>query len=164
MIYFCAFLGSLKVFKYMVMNHADIESDLIVYAIAGGNLEIVHTCQQLECEINLSSFEFAIRYFRTDIFVWLADNHPNLIHNNLKDIVEYLIKYCNPQAFLILHQNSFDNKEVFLKHLNFINREWLRFFISYDELTRRFLDLNVIQCVVNLFSYTNFNFLKIFFE
>ena len=164
MICFCAFLGSLKVFKYMVMNHANIQSDLINYAIAGGNLEIVHTCQQLECEINLSSIEFAIRYFRNEILVWLADNHPNLIQENLRHIVEYAIKYCNPQAFLVFYQNSFENKEVFLDHLNLVNREWLRFFISHDDLIHRFLDLNVKQCVVNFFKKANFEFLKIWVD
>lgn len=29
-----------------MLNHVDIEANLINYAIAGGNLEIIHICQQ----------------------------------------------------------------------------------------------------------------------
>ena len=164
---FSAFLGSLKVFKYLVLNHADIEPNLIDFAIAGGNLEIVHTCQQLECKLSRSSFEIAVRYYQTEIFAWLVDNNPDLIQFDLNRIFEYIFSYSNPQAFLILYQNLYENQHqnFVLNRLDLIqNREWIRFLIRYDDLIYRFIDFNNDKCITILLNYSNIKTLKILID
>ena len=41
-----AFLGSIKCFKYLMMNGDEINEDTCRFAVAGGNNEIIHLCEQ----------------------------------------------------------------------------------------------------------------------
>lgn len=161
---FCSFFGILKVFKYLMLNHVDIDVNLINYAIAGGNLEIIHICQQKKCQISLSTFEFAVRYYRTDIFAWLVDNNTIFVRKEINNILDYIIRYSNPQAFLILYQNIIESSGLFSNRLDMVNREWIRFFINYDDFIYRFLDIHNKDCIKSLFSYNNFKTFKIFLD
>ena len=65
-----ALFGSIKCFKYLMMIGDEINEDTCKFAIAGGNLEIIHLCEQkglkFEKCLYISSF-----YHRFEIFEWL---------------------------------------------------------------------------------------------
>ena len=79
LIEYAAFFGSLSIFKFLLLNHASITNKLLDDAIAGGNTEIIHICQQYKCNVQINSFQMAIKYYHNDILAWLIENNQNLI-------------------------------------------------------------------------------------
>lgn len=79
-----AYFGSINVFKFFIEQSADFErnSNLIAYAIAGGNMEILRILQQRECNFE-SSLSFAAKYHRFEIFQWLVDVCGQQINNDI---------------------------------------------------------------------------------
>ena len=69
---YAAFFGSIKCFKFLLLNGSDLKNSG-KFAVAGGNLEIIKLCEQ-----NHSSFEgsceAAIEFHRNDIFQYIYDN------------------------------------------------------------------------------------------
>ena len=69
---YAAFFGSIKCFRFLLLNETKL-NNTGKYAIAGGNLEIIHLCEQ-----NNSLFEglceAAIEFHRNDIFHYLYEN------------------------------------------------------------------------------------------
>ena len=93
-----ALFGSVKCFKYLLLNGVEISKDTCCYAIAGGNNEIVHLCEQKgmkfeHCLIN------AIKYHRFDLFEWLI-----LHFSNDRIDVASCFEYCNePAIYYYIH-------------------------------------------------------------
>ena len=67
----CALYGSTQCFKYFISNGTDISEDICLFAVAGGNSEIIHILQQKEQKFNNASFETAIKFHRNDIADWI---------------------------------------------------------------------------------------------
>lgn len=65
-----ALFGSVKCFKYFMINEDNIYEDICKFAISGGNNEIIHLCEQkgLQFEDCLS---IASMYHHFEIFEWL---------------------------------------------------------------------------------------------
>ena len=65
-----ALFGSVKCFKYLMMNEIEMDEPICIFAIAGGNFEIVHLCEQkgfkFENCLDVSAF-----YHRYELFEWL---------------------------------------------------------------------------------------------
>lgn len=80
LIQYAAFFNSLKIFKYLYLNKADIETNnygmysLLHFAICGGSIEIVHILEQNDFEL-FSGIPISIKYFQNDILSWLLENH-----------------------------------------------------------------------------------------
>ena len=72
---YAAFCGAVNCFKYLLLYECDI-SNIVPYAICGGNLEIVRICMQNRCNFE-NMIEFSIAYHRYDIFYWLLFNFKN---------------------------------------------------------------------------------------
>ena len=70
---YAAFFGSIKCFKFLLLNGADL-SNTGKYAVAGGNLEIIHLCEQNNISF-IEADEAAIEFHRNDIFYYLYDNN-----------------------------------------------------------------------------------------
>ena len=74
-----AFFGSIKCFKYLLLNDADLtmldglSRSLVHFAIAGGNLEIIWIISHLKLSFD-GSLQIAARFHRKDIFHWLMEN------------------------------------------------------------------------------------------
>ena len=136
-----AFSKSVKVFKYLIMNHAEIDDDLINYAIAGGNTEIIRICQQQECPISLQSFEYAIKYYQNDILLWLIEQNCEIFKNHIGDIFYQSIFYSNPQALLIILDN--DNFCLNQDNFCFFEDEWISFLFTtqfFEEKIRKAIE------------------------
>ncbi|EAX94239.1 hypothetical protein TVAG_001560 [Trichomonas vaginalis G3] len=76
LIQYAAFYGSLRIFKFLLLNGADLNQEdangtnLAQFVVAGGNIEMVRICQQRKCDFN-GCLQVATRFFRFDIFDWL---------------------------------------------------------------------------------------------
>lgn len=154
-----AFLKSLKILKYLILNHADFNEDLIDMAIAGGNLEIVHTCLQKNCPITSNSIKMSIKYYHIDIFTWIIENNSDLVQNSLKEIAFNIITYSNPQAYLVMHQCSYDLNDILIDTFYSIEHEWIKFFINYN-LMDKYLNFENSTCIQTIFEYKNFKNFK----
>ena len=69
-----AFFGSIKCFKYLLVNGANLNERLSHYSIAGGNLEIVRIYSQQQGSNISEAFETAVKFRRVEIFDWLVSN------------------------------------------------------------------------------------------
>ena len=76
LIQYAAFHGSLKCFKFLLLNGADLEAEdnagmtLAHFVVAGGNTELVRLIQQRKCDFS-GCLQIATRFHRFDIFDWL---------------------------------------------------------------------------------------------
>ncbi|OHT07635.1 hypothetical protein TRFO_24131 [Tritrichomonas foetus] len=79
-----AYFGSLKCFKFFLLNNADFHIStgsmpLPYFATAGGNPEIIHLTEQLDCDFN-DSLHCSVVFHQYDIFEWLIDIKQLSIH------------------------------------------------------------------------------------
>lgn len=72
-----AFYGSIKIFKYLFINKAELNyqrdrrtKSLISYAVAGGNVEIIRLLEQQHVDFE-SSIQTAAEYDQAEAFFWL---------------------------------------------------------------------------------------------
>lgn len=79
-IQYAAFFNSVKIFKYLLLNKADInainnkEYSLAHFAVAGGSIEIIHILAQNHFPM-VSTIPIAIEYYQNDILSYLIDNY-----------------------------------------------------------------------------------------
>ena len=92
-----ALFGSNKCFKYLLMNGEEIEEETCMFAIAGGNLEIIHLCEQKGMKFE-NCLELSARYHRFDLFEWL-ENHYEFKQLSLVDFTE---SYNEPLIYFFL--------------------------------------------------------------
>ncbi|OHS94516.1 hypothetical protein TRFO_39332 [Tritrichomonas foetus] len=70
-----AYFSSIKCFKFLLSNHVDLRDSLFFFAIAGGNPEIIHLCEQHLSffDYNLS-LEIAIIFHHYELISWLIES------------------------------------------------------------------------------------------
>ena len=129
-----AFFCSIKIFKYLFLNHADLTLDSIDYAIAGGNTEIIRLCIQKGCKISLKSFEMSIRYYRNDILSWLIENNRSIFMKGINDIACYSIYYSNTEAFLIILENTNSFQYGRMDSFTSYEKEWLKLIVTVEPV------------------------------
>jgi hypothetical protein len=90
-----ALFGSVKCFKYLMMNGDELNDDTCRFAIAGGNTEIIHLCEQKRLQFR-DCLYVAVCYHRYELFEWLDD------HFYFKDIpiTTYLNLLAEPLFYL----------------------------------------------------------------
>ena len=98
--------GSLQCFKYLFMNNATIDENVAEYAIIGGNIEIIHICEQHGCTF-ANGAKTALLYHRNDVYDWLILRGP-------RDEGNLLIasKARNPIAVVFFVANGQDVNQV----------------------------------------------------
>ena len=91
---FAAFVGSIKCFKYALMNSKGKDELSPICAIAGGNNEIVQLLNQQGVDFGYS-LKASIAYHRKDLFEWLN------VHYEIKEalVVESIDYYCEDLFF-----------------------------------------------------------------
>ena len=123
-----AYFSSLNCFKYLIINNAQIPSNLLNYAIAGGNIEIIHLCQQKQCIFSNKSLLIANIFHHENLISWLIEN--NYVQND-RNIMEIFL-FSNFNSLKIIIENvykKFSFSELFEKSeinviynpFNFIN-------------------------------------------
>ena len=104
-----ALFGSVKCFKYLIMNGEIPNVEVSKLAIAGGNNEIVHLCEQ-----NGSMFDdclnVSVSYHRFELYEWLVQ------HFDCEKIeLSYFLCCCNEPLFFNYLENldhELDNDEI----------------------------------------------------
>ena len=69
---YCAFFVAIKCFKFLLLNGSNLKNTG-KFAIAGGNPEIIHLCEQNGSSFE-GAYETAIEFHRNDIFYYLYNN------------------------------------------------------------------------------------------
>ena len=103
---FCCFFGSLKCFKYLLLNKCEITKETLHYSIAGGNQEIIALLQQ-----NGHSFEecleTSVKYHRYELTNWLLENY------KCKPFpLSKCIEYYNIDAFFYFFEHGHSLNEI----------------------------------------------------
>ena len=104
LINFCCLFGSLKCFKYLLLNKCETTDETLEDAIAGGNLEIVNILKEKGYPLERCLFT-SVPYHRYELTNWLNENYkcePILLPT--------CIQYYNIDAFFFFleHGNSLD--------------------------------------------------------
>ena len=82
-----ALFGSVKCFKYLMMNGYEINKETCKFAVAGGNNEIIHLCEQKGLVFDDCLF-ISSMYHRFEIFEWL-NTHFNYEDISFSEFIEY---------------------------------------------------------------------------
>lgn len=72
LIEFASFFGSIKIFKFLLMQNARISSNIWDYAIHGNNYDIIHLLEDHHVKY-LYCVQGAIRYYRYDLFEYFTE-------------------------------------------------------------------------------------------
>lgn len=96
-----AFFGSTKCFKFLLLNNCNITDNLIKYAVAGGNTEIIRLVQtNKEFQGKFAdTFEISICYHRYEVSIWLFDTFPESYNYNLENVLPFVAKYDDVDMF-----------------------------------------------------------------
>ena len=107
----CCFYGSIKCFKYLLLNDCKLKEESCQYAVAGGNLEIIHILEQKEFDFE-ECLRQSIKYHRNEISDWLLTNYKE---TNNENYIETAIKSYNIPAFLyyFINRTKEENEKRF---------------------------------------------------
>ena len=107
LIEYAAFFGSIQIFKYLLLNEAEVTSRLPEFAVAGGNYEIIHILEDMELSFQKTMY-YAIRFHRNEIAQYLNENHSIklatymlqtcVLYYNVEELIELL---CTNDDFQI---------------------------------------------------------------
>ena len=99
-----AFYGSIKVFKYLLLNDATITNYTPKCSIAGANTEIIHILEQKNISFD-NCFKTSVIYNHIDVSDWL------LLHYSCEVIdIEKCITYLNYDVFFFLFVIQYENQ------------------------------------------------------
>ena len=106
---FCCFFGSLKCFKYLLLNKCEITEKTLKYSIAGGNQEIINILKEKGHSFE-KCLETSVKYHRYELTNWLNENY------KCKPVsLPTCILYYNIDAFLYFleHGHSLDETDEY---------------------------------------------------
>lgn len=101
---YAAAFGSLKCFKYLLMNHYEIDENTFKFAILGGNVEIIKIVDQRNKE-NKSEYDYydelvyLIKKHRNDLFDWVLEKgHKNNSKKQIYKLIKISAKHGNAHS------------------------------------------------------------------
>lgn len=117
LIQYAANRGSLNIFKYLYINDADL-SDIMSYAISGGNIEIIQILELDGIKANVSHILGAVLYHRKEIFDWLFEQFAEEITEDYYDLLIYSNFAHAIERFCTLSNPNIDFHLTYLSHTN----------------------------------------------
>ena len=145
--------GSIKCFKYLLLNHADIDSYTFGFAIYGDNPEIIHTIEQKMNEnrgiirnrsyltnknLKLSNpIYITIQRHKNDTFDWLFDKKiasPDFNKNDLQSYAGFALDSGNIHAFIRFVDNGLSLNITSSKLKEWIDKSALRGFFRQTKM------------------------------
>ena len=120
----CCFFGSLKCFKYLLLNKCEITEFTLKSSIAGGNQEIINILKERQYSFE-ECLETSVKYHRYELINWLNENY------KCKQFpLTRCIEYYNIDAFLYFleHGYSLDETDEYGRtclHQKVINKKLL---------------------------------------
>lgn len=104
---YAAFFGSIKCFKFLLLNHVKPSNRLPSFAVCGGESEILRICnQQKECVFDVKALINSIIYRQKSVFDWINTNQMKILINDSNNFVN--------QDFSFI----FDDINFFIKEIN----------------------------------------------
>ena len=107
-----AYFGSVKIFKYLLLNGATIRNDeLCMMAIYGGNSEVIRICKQNELSFKHKSAEclhISIKMQHFDVLRWLIEEEKLTTDYYDFDLIKISLKRSNFFAFYYLLKVKYD--------------------------------------------------------
>ena len=119
LIEYSAFLSSINCFKFLLNNHANVRNEISKFAIAGGNAEIIHICEQRSCMFD-ETLEIAAAFNHQELINWLLETKNQKI---TEEVIESCFLYSN---FSFLTQIISD-KKIELNDLLIYSAEFSQF-------------------------------------
>ena len=108
LIEYAAFFGSIKIFKYLIENNCQINSNLWNYAIHGKNFEIINILLENQIKPDLQHYEFvlreAIKCHHNEIAKFIYDN---FIFDKSFSMIKQLYGYSHDLTCYSLHYYNF---------------------------------------------------------
>lgn len=93
LIEYAALCGSLKCFKFLLLNGGVMKNGIGYYAISGGNVEIIHICEQKGFKHKFADdLYLTIKYHNLELFKWVLQNEPSEI------VMQNIVKFSNYEA------------------------------------------------------------------
>ena len=105
----CCFFGSLKCFKYLLLNKCEITTKTLQCSFAGGNEEIINFLKEKGHSFE-KCLKISVKYHRYELTRWLIENY------KCKPVsLPLCIKYYNIDAFLYFleHEHSIDETDKY---------------------------------------------------
>lgn len=113
---YTAFCGSLKCFKYLLLNCQLNLDSIAKYAVIGGNTEIIHICYQKKYNFKGTLLK-SIYYHRNEIAKWIIDNNidddfelHSCVNSNNFEILQYWVNLKTPEI----------NNTIMIKYLIYV--------------------------------------------
>ena len=109
---YAAFYGSVKIFKYLVSNKISPSNNLAFFAVAGGNFEIIHICEQINCDFT-NAINAALLFHQKDIFNYLVNQEFDFLYNSVIFCIEgYNFEYF----YQLFDRNNYDKNQEICDH------------------------------------------------
>ncbi|KAK8841740.1 hypothetical protein M9Y10_026687 [Tritrichomonas musculus] len=110
---YAAAYGSIKCFKYLLLNHFEIDKLTFNYAIYGRNIEIIKIVDQKEVEDDqtMNKFILPIKNHQNNLFDWIYETKypPNIKNDNKVHFLVYVsIASGNAHALIELINQGYD--------------------------------------------------------
>lgn len=130
LIEYSAYYGSLNIFKFLLMNSVTFSKKLPLYAVVGGNYEIIHILEKNdEIKFTQESIEIAVLFHRNELVEYLRENYnlqidskcfnQSIISRNSECFKNYFIENkieLDRNEIMKILKNIFENNAVeFLK-------------------------------------------------
>ena len=131
--YACTY-GSVKCFKYLLLNHSNINTYSFGDAVFGGNIEIIKTVDQILQKEETSIYESSIQIslissimkHQNNVFDWIFQEkylNRNIDKSSMKDILICAAKNGNAHAFIEIIDNGINNGFDFISNARYIFHE-----------------------------------------
>lgn len=150
LIQFATFFGSIKCFKYLLLNKANMSLTdethlkLVHYAVAGGNSEIIHILEQ-NSTLFSRTLPISIEFNHSDLFEWLYENYYDckLFEDALPIPVSEIAKRSNnARSFEFLFRNKIQIKPILFKSFEQVWNSYLNGFIVTLQVIMPDLKIN----------------------
>ena len=103
---FCCFFGSLKCFKYLLLNKCEITKETPQYSISGGNKEIINILKEKEYSF-ANLLKTSILFHRYELTKWILENY------ECEPIpLSTIIKYYNIESFMYFLEHGHPLEEI----------------------------------------------------
>ena len=134
-----AFFGSIKCFKFLMLNGSDLNNSA-KYAVAGGNFEIVKLSEQNHSLFE-ESYEIAVRFHRNEIFHYIYDNKMEVLEDvKLSKLVNICVSSSNYELISILEGKGMKIKEIIINEASKIGNLFLvRHFLENNQFPKNIL-------------------------
>ena len=179
---YAALYGSVKCFKYLLLNHFPVDLKTYKCAVNGGNVEIIRIVDQKihENKINFDDFDFnivqSIKNHRNDLFYWILEEriknqiqNTDLLHKlaknsiqngNLYSFFELINKGYNlfdyPEIIEYSNENGYYTfSEIILKILS--RKQMLKFSEKVSRTFVSFGSLSIFKLFINYMDQKDFS-------